>query len=194
MKNFFAWFKSEHKVKRWILLALISVFAICYALSTVFVTTTINISTIVKVVFLFILGFAGVVVSYISMQKQTMENMVKKTDKRDNVKSLIYNKVYSQGPKIVVIGGGNGLNSVLKGLKVYSENITAVVTPTDYKEFQDDNTGTEKNDIKESIIALSKNEKQMRSLMEYKFNERKSNSISFGDIYLQAMRNLNSNV
>ena len=195
MKNFFAWFKSEHKVKRWLGLALISVLAICYALSTIFVTTTINLGTIVKVALLFILGFAGVVVSYISMQKQTMENMVKKTDKRDNVKSLIYNKkVYSQGPKIVVIGGGNGLNSVLKGLKVYSENITAVVTPTDYKEFQDDNTGTEKNDIKESIIALAKNEKQMRSLMEYKFNEKKSSSISFGDIYLQAMQSLNSNV
>ena len=119
MKQFFSWFKSEHKVKRWLLLALISVVAICYALSTIYVTNTLDIKTILKIVFLFVFGFAGVVFSYISMQKQTLENMVKQTDKRDNVKSLIYNKrVYSQGPKVVVIGG-SGLNSILRGLPIF---------------------------------------------------------------------------
>ena len=40
-----------------------------------------------------------------------------------NLNSLIFNrKVYSQGPKIVVIGGGTGLNSVLRGLKKYTDN------------------------------------------------------------------------
>lgn len=192
MNKFFSWFKSEHKVKRWLLLTVVSVFAICYALSTIYVTNTIDIKTIIKVVIFFILGFVGVVVSYILMQKQTLENMVKQTDKRDNVKSLIYNKkVYSQGPKIVVIGGGNGLNALLRGLKTYTENITAVVTPTDYKIEMDNDVSIEVNDIKESIIALAKNENQMRKLLEYKFNEKMSNEISFGDLYLQSMQNLN---
>lgn len=192
MKKFFSWFKSEYKIKRWLLLVAISIFAICYALSTIFVTTTIDFGTIIKVIFLFVLGFAGVVVSYISMQKQTMEIMVKQTDKRDSVKSLIYNKkVYSQGPKIVVIGGGNGLNAVLRGLKNYTENITAVVTSTDYKVELDENQDIEKNDIKEAIIALAKNDTKMRSLMECKVYERKSNTITFGDLYIQAMQKLN---
>jgi 2-phospho-L-lactate transferase/gluconeogenesis factor (CofD/UPF0052 family) len=33
-----------------------------------------------------------------------------------------------KGPRIVVIGGGTGLSSILRGLKEYSRNITAVVT------------------------------------------------------------------
>ena len=39
---------------------------------------------------------------------------------------------YEKGPKIVVIGGGNGLNNVIRGLKNYTSNITAIVTVSDY--------------------------------------------------------------
>ena len=35
------------------------------------------------------------------------------------------------GPKIVAIGGGHGLSNILRGLKLYSENITAIVTVAD---------------------------------------------------------------
>lgn len=187
----FSWFKSEYKIKRWLVLAAISVFAICYALSTVFVTVTLDVKTIIKIIVLFVLGFVGIVVSYISMQRQTLEIMVKQTDKRDNVKSLIYNKkVYSQGPKIVVIGGGNGLNSVLRGLKNYTENITAVVTG--YDEQSESKKEQLAEDIKESIVALSKNEDEMRQLLEYQFSSR--NELTFGDIYLMAMQDINSNL
>ena len=37
----------------------------------------------------------------------------------------------NKGPKIVVIGGGTGLSTLLRGIKVYSANITAVVTVAD---------------------------------------------------------------
>ena len=114
MKGFFSWFKSENKIKRWLFLILLSMVAICYAMSTVFVTNAIDIKTVIKIIFLFVLGFAGIVFGCISIQKRTLEILVKETDKRDNVKSLIYDKkVYNQGPKIVVIGGGNGLNAGL---------------------------------------------------------------------------------
>ena len=35
------------------------------------------------------------------------------------------------GPRIAVIGGGNGLSTMLRGLKNYTENITAIVTVAD---------------------------------------------------------------
>lgn len=125
------------------------------------------------------------------MQRQTLEIMVKQTDKRDDVKSLIYNKkVYSQGPKIVVIGGGNGLNAVLRGLKKYTDNITAVVTG--YDEQNESKKEQLAEDIKESVIALSKNEKEMRNLLEYQFSSK--NALTFGDIYLMAMQDMNANL
>ena len=197
MKKFFSWFKSEHKVKRWILLALISVVLICWALSTIFVTDTLDIKTIVKIAVLFIFGFAGVIVSYVSMQKQTLENMVKQTDNRDNVKSLIYNKkVYSQGPKIVVIGGGNAINAVLRGLKKYTDNITAVVSVNDYGiKDKDENASlriAHAEDVKESIIALAKNESETRKLLEHKFTDENQNSFTFGELYLQTMEAIHS--
>lgn len=195
--RFFSWFRSELKIKRWLLLAVISVIAICYALSIIFVTNTLNMATIFKIICLFIFGFAGIVVSYISMQKRTLEIMVKQTDKRDNVKSLIYNKkVYSQGPKIVVIGGGTGLNAVLSGLKKYTDNITAVVTGYEItkKTARSKYMAFYTDDIKESIIALSKNENEMRKLMEYKLSSNDEKSISFGDMYFKAMQDMNSDL
>ncbi|MBO5349253.1 MAG: uridine diphosphate-N-acetylglucosamine-binding protein YvcK [Clostridia bacterium] len=197
MKGFFSWFKSGNKIKRWLILILLSMIAICYAMSTVFVTNVLDIKTIIKIVVLFVIGFAGIVFGCVSIQKRTLEILVKQTDKRDNVKSLIYDKkVYSQGPKIVVIGGGSGLNSVLRGLKTYTENITAVVTVSDYGERKTDSrmilNTLPLEDIKESIIALAKNEDEMRNLVNHKFSYGSLNSLSFGDIYLLAMQNLYS--
>ena len=53
MKGFFSWFKSENKIKRWLFLILLSMVAICYAMSTVFVTNAIDIKTVIKIIFLF---------------------------------------------------------------------------------------------------------------------------------------------
>ena len=133
MKGFFSWFGSGYKIKRWLVLIILAMISICHAISIVLVTETIDIKTIFKVVILFVFGFFGIVFGLISIQKRNLEILIKQTDKRDNVKSLIYNKkVYNQGPKIVVIGGGNGLNTVLRGLKEYTQNITAIVTVSDY--------------------------------------------------------------
>ena len=197
MKGFFSWFKSGNKIKRWLIVILISIIAICYAMSTIFVTNALDFKTIIKIVGLFILGFVGIVFGCISIQKRNLEILVKQTDKRDNVKSLIYDKkVYSQGPKIVAIGGGNGLNAVLRGLKNYTDNITAIVTVSDYGERKTDSRmildTLPIDDIKESIIALAKNEEEMRNLIDYKFEYGSLKSLSFCDIYLLAMQNLYS--
>lgn len=194
MKGFFSWFKSGNKIKRWLILILISMMAICYAMSTVFVTNTLDIKTIVKIVVLFVLGFAGIVLGCVSIQKRTLEILVKQTDKRDNVKSLIYDKkVYNQGPKIVVIGGGNGLNAVLRGLKTYTDNITAVVTVSDYGERKSDSRmildTLPLDDVKESLIALASNEEEMSNLINHRFTYGSLRSLPFGDIFLLAMQN-----
>ena len=76
------------------------------------------------------------------MLKRTLEIIVEANNKYSekgkkaslNMQSLIFNRtVYNEGPKIVVIGGGNGLNTVIKGLKKYTSNITAIVTLADLR-------------------------------------------------------------
>ncbi len=116
-----------------------------------------------------------------------------------NIKSLIFNKkVYDEGPKIVVIGGGEGLNTVVDGLKKYTNNITAIVTMSDYGQIP---TQSRKaldalplDDIKGSIIAMSEKQELMRDLMNLNFENDRLRGLNFGDIYLTAMNELYSNI
>ena len=66
---------------------------------------------------------------------------------------------------VLVIGGGTGLNSVLKGLKNYTDNITAIVTVSDYGAQKTESRKLLEvlplDDIKESIVALSEKEEAM---------------------------------
>ena len=200
MKGFFSWFKQKTKMKRWILLMLIGILLCCYGMATILTSKQINLGNLAKIIAIFVVGFICVIVSIVSIQRRTLELLVEDTDKRvteegSKVKSLIFNKkVYHQGPKIVVIGGGTGLNSVLKGLKKYTDNITAIVTVSDYGETVSDSRKMLEilplEDIKGSLIALAENENDMAGLMNYKFEEGKLKSLSFGDIYLLAMKEL----
>ncbi|MBR3672879.1 MAG: YvcK family protein [Clostridia bacterium] len=198
MKGFLEWFKSSSKMKRWMFLILLGVIAICYAISKILVTNKLEtVKDVVIIIIGFVIGFVAIIVGLVHMNKRTLELLVEETDKREeeNLKSLIFNrKVYSQGPKIVVIGGGTGLNSVLKGLKKYTDNLTAIVTVSDYGEGSTDSRKMLETlpleDIKESMVALATNEEEMNSLLNYKFEQGRLKSLSFGDIYLLAMQNI----
>ena len=140
MKGFFKWFKSKAKMKRWILMGLIGVVLICYGMAKLVNLNRerLELYEIPIVVSAFIIGFTAIIIGIIHMQKRMLEILVEESDTRketNNVNTLIFNKkVYNQGPKIVVIGGGSGLNTVLRGLKNYTDNITAIVTVSDYGE------------------------------------------------------------
>lgn len=138
MKGFLKWFKKESKMKRWMLLIIIGILLTCYAMAILLTGKQLEFSDLAKIIVCFVIGFTLVIIGNIFMQRRTLELLVQETDTRDeaktgNVKSLIFNKkVYDEGPNIVVIGGGSGLDSVLKGLKNYTNNITAIVTVSDY--------------------------------------------------------------
>lgn len=200
MKSFFRWFNSNTKIKRWILLILIGIVACCYGMAIVLTSRQMEFIDVAKVVGIFVVGFIFVVYGIVAIQRRTLEILVEDTDNRvkndkSKVKSLIFNKkVYNQGPKVVVIGGGSGLNSVLKGLKNYTDNITAIVTVSDYglgkTESRKQLETLPLDDITESIVALSSNEEEMEKLMNFKFSSGRLSSLSFSDIYFLAMQDL----
>ena len=205
MKGFFRWFKSNTKIKRWILLIIIGILLCCYGMATVLTSRQMKFIDLAKIAGIFVVGFILIIYSIVAIQKRTLEILVRDTDnrlqnndkknKKAEVKSLIFNKrVYNQGPKIVVIGGGTGLNSVLKGLKNYTDNITAIVTVSDYGEQKTESRklleALPLDDVKESIVALSAKEDAMEKLMNFKFNNGKLSQMSFGDVYFLAMQEL----
>ena len=138
MKGFLKWFSNGSKMKRWLVVILIGILLASYGMVNIVIEKELNFIEVAKIILSFVIGFSLVIVGIIFMQKRTLELFVQETDSREeakggNVKSLIFNKkVYDEGPNIVVIGGGAGIDSVLKGLKNYTNNITAIVTVSDY--------------------------------------------------------------
>lgn len=186
MEGFFAWFKQKTKIKRWILLTLIGIVLVCYGIAKILVTNELKFKDLAVIILTFVLGFLCVIISIIQMHRRTLEILVEDSDSRKDsskVSSLIFNKkVYDQGPKVVVIGGGSGLNTVLRGLKNYTDNITAIVTVSDYGSKA--KSLSEYKDIEDSLIALSNNETEMEKLL----NAQVSPGVTFGDVYLSTMK------
>lgn len=202
MKGFLKWFNKNAKMKRWIALILVGIMLLCYGISSIIANKTISdAKSLIGIIVSFVIGFFVIILSIIHIQKRTLELLVEESDTRkekNNVNTLIFNKrVYNQGPKIVVIGGGSGLNTVLKGLKNYTDNITAIVTVSDYGETPTDSRKALQvlplDDIKDSLSSLSYDELSMDSLLNVKFDDGRLQGLSFSDIYFLAMNKIYGN-
>ena len=200
--GFLKWFNSKNKLKRWIFLTLVGMALVCYSIANILVLKEMSFDVLAKIIIVFVLGIVATVFGLIGFYKRTLEILIESTDERMkngnnvNVKSLIFNKkVYHQGPNIVVIGGGTGLNTVLYGLKKYTDNLTAIVTISDYGEIETESRKELQtmplDDVKDSIIALAANDNQMDKLFNYKFQDGRLNNLKFSDIYFKAMKNIN---
>ena len=96
------------------------------------------------------------------------------------------------GPKIVVIGGGTGMPTLLRGLRRYTENITAVVTVAD----DGGSSGLLRQrmgvlppgDFRNNIAALSDAEELMTQLLQYRFGDRDGlDNHNFGNLFITTM-------
>ena len=175
----------------------------CYGTAEILVLKEMSFSELAKIVVIFVIGVVAIVLGLIFINKRTLEILIESTDdrmndgKNVNLRSLIFNKkVYHQGPNIVVIGGGTGLNTVLSGLKKYTDNLTAIVTVSDYGEIETESRKELQtmplDDIRDSMIALSSQDGEIEKLLNYKFTEGKLKNLAFSDIYFSAMKNINN--
>jgi len=95
-------------------------------------------------------------------------------------------------PKIVVIGGGTGLASLLRGLKGYSDNISAVVCMTDNGKssgkLRRDLQMLPPGDIRQCLAALSSQETLLLELFNYRFKKgRGLSGHSLGNLILAGL-------
>ncbi len=98
------------------------------------------------------------------------------------------------GPKIVAIGGGTGLSTLLRGLKRHTKNLTAIVTVAD------DGGGSgvlrreigmpPPGDIRHCMEALANVEPIMERLLAYRFREGSLSGQSFGNLLLAALNGI----
>jgi uncharacterized cofD-like protein len=116
-------------------------------------------------------------------------------DSRPILDKLWEQRIASGGPKIVAIGGGHGLSALLRGLKTYSTNLTAIVTVAD----DGGSSGRLRRelgvlppgDFRMCIAALADDESLVTQLFQYRFGSGNGLSgHSFGNLFIAAMAEL----
>lgn len=105
---------------------------------------------------------------------------------------LLYSRRHlARGPKVVALGGGTGLPSVLRGLKQYTSNLTAIVTVADDGGSSGRLRGElgmlPPGDIRNCLVALADTEPLMEKLFQLRFQSGELAGHSFGNLFLAAM-------
>lgn len=100
----------------------------------------------------------------------------------------------SEGPKLVVFGGGTGMSNLLKGLKEHTSNITAIVTVADNGGhsgmLRKDLSMHPPGDIRQCLIALADSGEELGELMNYRFETNDMQGFNFGNLFLAAMNQI----
>ena len=195
MRILLEWLRPGVKIKRYIILQLVSISSLIYAISTLVTRENMAFRTLIAYIALITIALFLTIYSFILAQRSvlmaTLKGMAYK-GKNVDVRRLLYTEsVLKKGPKVVIIGGGKGLSNILSGLKEYTSNITSIVSTFD------DGGSTGKlmeqmdilppGDIRKSIIALSESGPVMESLLTYRFSDGKVDNHSLGNLFIAAL-------
>ena len=218
MKRLLSWLKWLYpgmRVKRWMLMTLLGILLLVAgivlavnvtwgdylqtlddAAVSVFRATGLNISD-PKVYLpmgfaLITLGLLLIFVSYFQFNRSVLASVAPEA-REDLADRIFQRRSLAQGQRIVVIGGGTGLSTMLRGLKEYTSNIVAIVTVTD-------NGGSSgrlsqqmgvlpPGDLRNCLVALADAEPTLASLFQFRFDDDHGGLAghSFGNLFIAAM-------
>ncbi len=140
-----------------------------------------------------IFALQGLLRTYMALQKRNSGSI-----NSEGLNNLLNEKrILVKGPKIVAVGGGTGLSTMLRGLKQYSSNLTALVTVADDGGgsgiLREDLGMLPPGDIRNCILALADTEPIMQKLLQYRFQDGMLKGQSFGNLFLAAMDGISDN-
>lgn len=147
-------------------------------------------SNVLAAIFIFI----GAVIFFKGWQKTTLSIMDMNSSKGNNsiLEKLYRRRKLNKGAKVVAIGGGTGLSMLLRGIKKYTNNITAIVTVGDdggsSGRLREELGILPPGDIRNCIAALGDDEDLITELFQYRFkNGEGLEGHSFGNLFLTAL-------
>lgn len=195
MRVLLEWLRPGVKIKRYILLQLVSISSLIYAISTLITRDNMSLKMLVAYIALITIALFLTIYSFVLAQRSvlmaTLKGLAYK-GKNVDIRRLLYTEnVLKKGPKVVIIGGGKGLSNILSGLKEYTSNITSIVSTFD----DGGSTGRlmeqmdilPPGDIRKSVIALSESGPVMESLLTYRFTDGKVDNHSLGNLFIAAL-------
>ncbi len=202
------WLTPGLYVKRWLLLLMVSILLIdlgvAYLLRGIYENSRLTGSVGVYVYDITLqflpreiraLLFGGLGVgllgfSFFMLQRSILGPFIPGGD-RSLADVLYSSRIMSRGPRLVAIGGGHGLSTLLRGLKEYTGNLSAVVTVADdggsSGRLRDEYRILPPGDIRQCLIALADAEPLVKQLFEHRFKEGSFEGHSFGNLFIMAM-------
>ena len=187
--QFLKWFYPGMQVKRWFSLAVAGVFL--FGVGSALLPVEGGVLFRVTSLVILLAGLTSLALGALLLVRSLLE-VVAPGHTHDLVELVFQRRHLGKGPKIVVIGGGTGLSTLLSGLKHYTTNITAIVTVADdggssgrlRQEFDMLPPG----DIRNCLVALADTESLMQRLFQYRFAEDSAlKGHNFGNLFITAM-------
>lgn len=194
------WLKAGLGIKRWVILICVSMLlvicgSIAFGLGLFGVleqTQMLALSPYGAGIALLLLGGTGVFIGVYRLARR-IEKILKANDDARGLAEIAIARS-QQGPKIVCVGGGHGLNRLLSGLRGHSNRITAVVSVAD----DGGSSGRLRNefgmlppgDIRNCLSALADPNSTMGGLMQYRFSEGELAGHAFGNLFIMVLTKL----
>jgi uncharacterized cofD-like protein len=198
------WFTPGLHVKRWLVLLILGMVLISlgigYLLRNFYqygtfprVVGPLTLQFIPRAARAILFGALGVGIILYALYKLTQSVLGPFLPGRDRALSeIIYNYRFLQkGPRVVALGGGTGLSTLLRGLKKYTGNLTAIVTVADdggsSGRLRQEYRILPPGDFRQCITALADVEPLMTTLFQHRFKEGSLSGHSFGNLFIMAM-------
>jgi uncharacterized cofD-like protein len=209
--SFLKWLYPGMRIKRWLFLLSVGLVLVSLGLAYVLVhlyrtqpfpdfVSSLTLQFIDRPIrgFIFLIAGAAVLVLAFWRLNESLISAVMPNG-RTNLVDMVYNSRHRErGPKIVAIGGGTGMSTLLRGLKEYTTNVAAIVTVAD----DGGSSGRLRRelgvlppgDFRNCIVALADAEPLMTKLFQYRFSEGSGlDGHSFGNLFIVAMSGITGN-
>ncbi len=195
------WLRPGMGVKRWLVLLTVGLVLLIFAVTGLSRIDAIwaflqrlhpvNINPLIEVILLAVVGLGGVALAVFGLNR-TIVSAFRRSNPTEVADVVYRHRQRQRGPKVVAIGGGHGLNTLLRGLKEHTDHITAIVTVADdggsSGRLRRDLGILPPGDFRNCLAALSDAEGLVSQLFQYRFsNDSDLEGHSFGNLYLTAM-------
>lgn len=209
-RSSFKWLYVGLGIKRWLVLLLVGITLLALGLTYILVNiyreaplpdifyylTLQFIDRLVRGILFGVVGVAMIALAVYKLGQSLVSAFA--IEGADPIDVLYRRRLRKRGPKVVALGGGTGLSTLLRGLKEHTDHITAIVTVAD----DGGSSGRLRRelgvlppgDFRQCIAALADSEPLMALLLQYRFGEGTGlEGHSFGNLLIAAMAGVTGN-
>jgi len=205
------WLTPGLQIKRWLLLLMLSelvlVLGVAYALKELYQAAHLPgffyyltlqfLPYWARAITFSVFGVGLLLVSYLKLTQSILGPFLPGNSTQSVLEVIHAYRLRGRGPRLVAIGGGTGLSSLLRGLKTYTSNLSAIVTVADdggsSGRLRDEYRILPPGDFRQCLIALADAEPLMKQLFDHRFKEGSLNGHAFGNLFIMAMADVTGN-